>query len=38
MNYLKVLVSGEAERAIAGLPMTSVNYAKVINLLKELFG
>ena len=38
MNYLKGMLANEAARAIAGLPITSQNYRKAIELLKERFG
>ena len=38
MNYLKRVLANEAARAIAGLPITSRNYGKAIELLKERFG
>ena len=38
MNYLKGLITCNAARAIAGLPMTSQNYEKAIEMLKERFG
>jgi len=38
MNYLKGMLANEAVRAIAGLPITSQNYGKAIELLKEHFG
>ena len=37
-NYLKGMITGEAARAISGLPMTSQNYEKAIQILKERFG
>ena len=37
-NYLKAQLQGEAARAIAGLPLTEVNYTQSISLLKERFG
>ena len=37
-NYLKAQVTGEAEHAITGFPITSGNYAKAIATLKERFG
>ena len=36
--YLKGMLANEAARAIAGLPITSQNYGKAIELLKERFG
>ena len=33
MNYLKGMLANEAPRAIAGLPITSQNYGKAIELL-----
>ena len=38
MNYLKGLITSNAARAISGLPMTSQNYEKAIEMLKERFG
>ena len=38
MTYLMGLLEGEAARAISGLPLTSDNYARAIELLKERFG
>ena len=38
MNYLKGLITCNAARAISGLPMTSQNYEKAIEILKERFG
>ena len=38
MKYLKGMITGDAARAISGLPMTSQNYEKAIQILKELFG
>ena len=37
-NYLRAQVSGEAERAIGGYPITGENYARAIATLKERFG
>ena len=37
-NYLKAQLQGEAARAIAGLPLTELNYTHSISLLKEHFG
>ena len=37
-NYLKAQLQGEAARAIAGLPLTALNYTHSISLLKERFG
>lgn len=37
-NYLKAQVTGEAEHAITGFPITSRNYARAIATLKERFG
>ena len=36
-NYLRAQLRDGAERVIAGLPLTSANYAKSIQLLKERF-
>ena len=38
MSYLNGILKDEAARAIAGLPMTSDNYIKATELLKERFG
>ena len=38
MNYLKGLITCNTARAISGLPMTSQNYEKAIEILKERFG
>ena len=38
MNYLKGLITCNAACAISGLPMTSQNYEKAIEMLKECFG
>lgn len=38
MNYLKGLITSNALHAISGLPMTSQNYEKAIEMLKEHFG
>ena len=38
MSYLKELITCNAVRAISGLPMTSQNYEKAIEMLKERFG
>ena len=38
MSYLKGLLTYNAARAISGLPMTSQNYEKAIEMLKERFG
>ena len=37
-NYLKAQVTGEAEHAITGFPITSGTYARAIATLKERFG
>ena len=37
MNYLKGILTDDAARAIAGFPITSQNYGKSIQLLKERF-
>ena len=37
-SSLKAQVTGDAARAIAGFPLTNVNYAESLNLLKERFG
>ena len=36
-NYLKAQLQGDAARAIAGLPLTEMNYAQSIILLKQHF-
>lgn len=38
MNYLKGMITGDAARAISGLPITSQNYDKAIGMLQERFG
>ena len=38
MSYLKGLITCNAVRAISGLPITSQNYEKAIEMLKERFG
>ena len=38
MSYLNGILKDDAARAIAGLPMTSDNYIKATELLKERFG
>ena len=38
MTYLTGMLQGEAARTIAGLPLTTDNYARAIELLKERFG
>lgn len=37
-NYLKAQLQGDAARAIAGLPLTEINYTQSITLLKQRFG
>ena len=37
-NYLKAQLQGDAARAIPGLPLTEMNYAQSITLLKQHFG
>ena len=37
-NYLKAQLQGDAARAIAGLPLTEMNYAQSVTLLKQRFG
>ena len=37
-SYLNAQLQGEAARAIAGLPLTELNYTHSISLLKERFG
>ena len=37
-NYLKAQLQGDAARAIAGLPLTEMNYAQSVTLLKQPFG
>ena len=38
LNYLRAHLEGEAARAIAGFPLTSVNYQQSLDLLKDRFG
>ena len=38
MTYLTGLLEGDAARTIAGLPLTTENYTRAIELLKERFG
>ena len=38
MNYLRGYLSGEAVKAIAGLPLCNANYDKAVELLKQRFG
>ena len=38
MNYMKGLITSNAVRPVSGLPMTSQNYEKAIEMLKEHFG
>ena len=38
LNYLRAHLEGEAARAIAGFPLTSVNYHQSIDVLRERFG
>ena len=38
LSYLKTQVTVDAARTIAGFPLTNVNYAQSVNLLKEHFG
>ena len=38
MNYLNGMLTGEAARALSGLPLTEENYRKATELLKERFG
>ncbi len=37
-NYLRTQLFGEAQRAISGYPLTSENYARALETLKERFG
>ena len=37
-NYLKAQLQGDAARAIAGLPLTEMNYTQSVTLLKQRFG
>ena len=37
MNYLKGVITGEAARALSGLPVTSQNCEKAIQILKESY-
>ena len=37
-NYLKAQLQGDAAQAVAGLPLTEMNYAQSITLLKQRFG
>ena len=37
-SYLKAQLTGDASRAIAGFPLSNVNYEQAIKLLKERFG
>ena len=37
-NYLKAQLQGDAARTISGLPLTELNYAQSITLLKQRFG
>ena len=37
-NYLRAQLRGEAERAVAGFPLTNDNYSKAIATLQERFG
>ena len=38
LNYLRAHLEGEAARAIAGFPLTSVNYHQSLDVLRERFG
>ena len=38
MTYLTGMLEGEAAHTIAGLPLTTDNYVRAIELLKEQFG
>ena len=38
MNYLRGYLSGEAAKAIVGLPLCNANYIKAVELLKQRFG
>ena len=37
-NYLKSLLTGTAQSSAAGLALTSANYEKAVDLLKQRFG
>ena len=37
-NYLRAHLEGEAARAIAGFPLTSVNYHQSLDVLRNRFG
>ena len=37
-TYLKIILEGEAARAVDGIPITSTNYPVAISVLKEKFG
>ena len=37
-NYLKSLLTGTAQSSVAGLALTSANYEKAVDLLKQRFG
>ena len=37
-NYLKSLLTGTAQSSVTGLALTSANYEKAVNLLKQRFG
>ena len=37
-NYLRVQLQREAARAVAGFPLTDVNYCHSVEILKERFG
>ena len=37
-NYLKAQLHGDAARAIAGFPLTELNYQHLIDLLRDRFG
>ena len=38
LNYLRAHLEGKAARAIAGFPLTSVNYHQSLDVLRERFG
>ena len=38
LNYLRAHLEGEAARAIAGFPLTSVNYQQSLDVLRDRFG
>ena len=38
LNYLRAHLEGEAARAVAGFPLTSVNYQQSLDVLRDRFG